>query len=104
MKRDMDLIRQILIEIEEASFSPAGVRLQIPGRSPTEISYHVKLLAEAGFIGARFSLGTQEHWTPLSLKWEGHEFLDNARNETVWNQTKELMVKPMPARNPTPTI
>jgi hypothetical protein len=31
--------------------------------------------------------GTQ--YIAKNLTWEGHEFLDAARNETVWNSTKE---------------
>lgn len=27
----------------------------------------------------------------LNVTWAGHEFLDTARNETVWTRTKELV-------------
>jgi hypothetical protein len=26
-----------------------------------------------------------------ALTWEGHEFLDATKNETVWNKTKQLI-------------
>ena len=27
----------------------------------------------------------------MRLTWEGHDFLDNARNTGIWNQVKELI-------------
>ena len=43
-------------------------------------------------IGARrnFMLSHFE-WQPKSLTWEGHEFLDAVRHETVWAKTKEVV-------------
>jgi hypothetical protein len=90
MKRDLDLVRKILFETERKP-SPRGlVNLQIPGYSEEEVSYHVKLLADAGLIEAQ-DLSTMHgfSWQPKALTWEGHEFLDAARNDTVWNRTKD---------------
>ena len=49
-------------------------------------------MAEAGLIEAEDlnTIGNYE-WAPKSLKWEGHEFLDTVRNETVWAKTKEVV-------------
>src|SRR2546428_14058395 len=88
----MDLIRKIIIATEENA-DPAGlVELDIEGHSSEELSYHVKLLAEAGLIEAEDLSGLGEFcWTPKSLTWSGHEFLDAARNDTVWTKTKDLV-------------
>ena len=89
MKRDMGLIREIILQIEADKTSPYNeVDLEIQDRSGEEISYHVKLLHEAGLIEAE-DYGTIGHfeWKPRCLTWEGHEFLDNARNDKVWNKS-----------------
>ena len=51
MKRDMDLMREILLAIERSDKSPLGwIDLDIPGRSLQDVSYNVMLLGEAGSI------------------------------------------------------
>ena len=93
MKRDMELVRKILLETEAASHSPIEwIVLNIEGYDPACISYHVKIMKEAGLIDAE-NLTTLSHfeWQPKSLTWEGHEFLDAVRNETVWAKTQEVV-------------
>ena len=93
MKRDMELVRKILLETEEAANNPIEwIVLNIEGYDPALISYHVKIMKEAGLIDAE-NLTTLAHfeWQPKSLTWEGHEFLDAVRNETVWAKTKEVV-------------
>ncbi len=50
MKRDMDLVREILLKVEELPFDGRFHEVKIEGRSDEEINYHVMLLAEADFI------------------------------------------------------
>jgi hypothetical protein len=90
MKRDMDLARQILFAIEENPDDPTGwVDVEIPGRSDLEVSYHVTLLAEAGLIEAA-NVDTDDglEWKPSRLTWQGHEFLDGVRSDTLWSSAK----------------
>jgi Hypothetical protein (DUF2513) len=89
MHRDLDLIRQILLELEQHDHPSCDVKLQCPGYTEDQISYHVKLLAEHGFLEA-INLSTLSgfEWRPTSLTWAGHEFLDAARNATVWRKLK----------------
>ncbi|MGH8545557.1 MAG: DUF2513 domain-containing protein [Gammaproteobacteria bacterium] len=96
MKRDFDLAREILRQIEESS-DAVGVKwidLEIEGRDPVEVSYHVRLLDEAGLIEA-FDLTTMGgfDWRPKRLTWAGHEFLDAARDDARWEKAKDLTVK-----------
>jgi DNA-binding transcriptional ArsR family regulator len=106
MKRDIDLCRKILRQIEESADS-AGPAIKIKDRSPEEISYHVKLLGEAGLVDVGVADGQfrdrqpdgslrvrgQKVYSPISLTWEGHEFLDAARNDTIWRKAKEKVLK-----------
>lgn len=89
MKRDMDLVRTILLEIEAHEDPLKPVPLQAPGYSPQQISYHVKLLSEAGLIEAHKAggMGTV-HWFAMSLTWRGHEFLEATRSDTIWQKVK----------------
>lgn len=92
MKRDMDLVRQILFELEEAEFDGGPRTLNIEGYSSNEITYHVMLLAEAGLIQAfDFSSDEEPNWLPSHLTWSGHEFLNAARDGGRWNKAKALI-------------
>lgn len=93
MKRDFDLVREILIAVEAREGDPRKTMpVEIPGRSQDEISYHVKLLWDEGLLDAvDFSHSTAFVIEPQRLTWRGHEFLDAARNDTVWNKVKEIV-------------
>ena len=89
MKRDMDLIRQILLEIEKEPVLGRMISLDIESYSPEEASYHVMILNEAGLIEATALDG--HRWIPKRLTWQGHEFLDAARSEKVWKRAIETI-------------
>ena len=94
MKRDKELMREILLRIE-ASPSPVGfVEIDIPKHAQIEVSQHVELLSEAGFIEA-YDLTTMDSydWRPKRLTYEGHEFLDTVRDPEIWRATKETAKK-----------
>jgi hypothetical protein len=94
MKRDMDLIRKILLAVELIE-SPRGAGpLRFDDYDDVDVSYHVMLLHEAGLIRARDDSGHGDFvWDPIRLTWAGHEFLDAARSETLWNKAKGLVLK-----------
>ncbi|MDZ4196666.1 MAG: DUF2513 domain-containing protein [Candidatus Izemoplasmatales bacterium] len=89
MKRNMDLARAILFEIETIPYDMNIHEIVIEGFSNDEINYHIMLLNEAGLVEA---LDLSSHggleWKSKRLTWKGHEFLDASRNETIWNKAK----------------
>ena len=87
MKRKLDLIRAILLEVEQHPDPTKPVAISAPGYAPGQIAYHVRLLHEAGYIDA-VDLSTMDElaWLVKSLTWKGHEFLDATRTATVWQQ------------------
>lgn len=95
MKRDMDLIREILFFIEA---QPAGLLIQEidydDNYSQEEVIGHLRLIDDAGLVD-----GTMEFHSGGSLiaihglSNEGHDLLDSIRNETVWKNTKETVAK-----------
>jgi Hypothetical protein (DUF2513) len=96
MKRDLDLIRSLMLELEE--------KLQ-PGESITyEANYgdsqgmyqveHVRLLIDSDFI----EVIDASHMGGLSyvvtrITNPGHDFLDAMRSESVWNSVKAKAAK-----------
>jgi hypothetical protein len=53
------------------------------------------ILDEAKLITAEeiAALGTTSRWFPIRLTWQGHEFLDAARDDTRWNKAKDAMAQ-----------
>jgi len=91
MKRDMDLARQILIQVEDSPAPFFPVRLNIEGKSQEEIVYHVVLLEEAGWIEAT---DVGDDWRlPTRLTWQGCEFLESVKDNTRWKEVKEVTEK-----------
>ena len=92
MKRNMDLIRTILLEIEKVNYEGGWINLQMAGYSDNEVSYHVMLLTEAGLIDAiDLSTNTVFAWAPKRLTWYGHEFIEASRDDTRWEKVKTIM-------------
>jgi Hypothetical protein (DUF2513) len=98
LKRDMNLIRQILLVVEGKSnqaLEDLTKTHQFSGNEPNSVTYHVKLLNQAGLLEGmcipHFSAENSSTWLVESLTWAGHEFLDAARDETVWKKiTKSI--------------
>ncbi len=94
VKRGMDIIRGVLLAIEDDPLldgrneldSASAEYFGIPDCSEQELAYHVALLIDAGFVK-----GTKlPNAMPVvrQLTWEGHELLDNIRDKTIWEATK----------------
>ena len=94
MKRDMDLIREILLAIEAHPESDADeLNLSFPDYSEDEVSYHCRLLLDAGFIDGK-SIGEDgepDEWMIKGLTWSGHEFLEASRDDSRWNKAKKII-------------
>ncbi len=96
MKRNMDLVRQILLNMEENEHGNAPSDFAIEGYTEEQVGYHCYLLNEAGLIKATVVTANElksPFAVPINLRWDGHEFLNNAKNENVWSQAKEAVSK-----------
>ena len=94
MKRDMELVRDILFAIEEQYTDTPIYDLQVKDYSIKSIAYHCKILYEAGLVDDYDSVyGNDElcDFAVGSLTWEGHEFLEQIKNDTVWNKSKSVI-------------
>lgn len=96
MKRNMDLVRQISLTISNYKYGYAPTDIKICPFTDEEIGYHCLLMGEAGLLLTEDTSALGESSPsaiPIRITWAGHEFIDNARNETIWNQTKEVVSK-----------
>lgn len=91
IKRDMDLIRKILLYLEEDTNPLQWRIIEVDGKTLEEVSYQVKLLSQAGLIEGKDAQRepTYFRWYARSLTHKGHDFLDSLRNETVYAKLKE---------------
>lgn len=89
MKRDMDLIRKILLAVEASDSGWSPESLTIDGYSDREVGYHCLLIVEAGLCNGEETTGGHDA-SPNAfldrLTWQGHEFLDAARDHTLWTR------------------
>lgn len=83
MQRDMDLIRQLLLEIEDGQ--DAFDYEERDGDS-SHLDYQLVQLSDAGFIEAQF---LDSCCVINKITWRGHDFLDSVRDPEVWQKTKD---------------
>ncbi|KVP09148.1 hypothetical protein WK81_27190 [Burkholderia ubonensis] len=100
MKRDLDLIRELMLKLEALPVSLTELKVidgraaavQVNGYTTEQIDYHLLLLEQAGFIhgggmenfGMRFGPGIGFQ----SLTWAGHDFIDAMRSPDVWDRAR----------------
>lgn len=120
MKRDMDLCREILKAVEDHESHLVNID-EIVARieKPRPICFHhCHVMFEAGLLDEKSKQLTRRvanpnyrapketfdpdkayfeihdgTWVAFSLTWEGHEFLDESRNDEHWNQAKDVVRK-----------
>jgi hypothetical protein len=92
MKRDFDLIRLILLAAESASENIAAPAFS--NHTNSEVSYHIRLLVEAGLLGHdQLNDGYLLLDSGYRLTWQGHDFLDNIRQPAAWKRLKLAIEK-----------
>lgn len=97
MTRDWNIIREILSELETKPSNKHTLKLgDFPKEKKAEYSYNVEILMEAGLIHGSMSqtIGPNvNNFIASRLTWQGHEFLDAIRSDTVWEKTKQSFLK-----------
>lgn len=91
VKRDMDLVREILLQIrqrEDLSLLP----LKVVGVDDDVVARHGELLIEAGLLDGKVRESSR-NGVPFvvirDLTWEGHDFLAVLENADVWSQLRQ---------------
>lgn len=113
MKRDLDLIRHILLTLESDDFSQkthytVGTFVDDSLSDDSEdrrhnspytqefarVSGHINLLLDEGFIEATIFPELYEGYDDFIIERmtsRGHDYLDSVRDDTVWSKTKEKL-------------
>ena len=71
-------------------------RPEIDDYSLEEIVYHVEIMKDAGLLDVDIQWLVGGGLPVIYLKrmtWDGHEFLDAARNESIWSQAKAKVLE-----------
>lgn len=107
MPRDWDLVRAILLALEQLPDFKSTLRPEdLKGYDAPMVSYHLLLLKEAGLVEAvdastldwKHTItglsGSQQYERAvkaigLRLTWAGHELLDSIRSQPVWQGVKK---------------
>jgi hypothetical protein len=91
MKRDMELVRAILLAMEAHAAGFAPDPFTVRGYDQETIQHHVWLMEQGGLVTAS-DITAQGNASPValpgSLTWAGHDFLDTVRNDKVWRKVK----------------
>lgn len=100
MKRDMDMVRDIMVGLSEGKgrtsfqFNTAfDTNVSEKKQDDEKIYYHYKILRQAGFISYKeneYKGGSILSGIP-ELTWNGNEYLSSIESEKVWNKTKEFI-------------
>lgn len=91
MKRDMDLIRLILLEIESSEYEEIE-NFNIHGCDMSSIKYNGELLLQAGLID-KFYEDSIGELNAGKLTWDGCDYLDKIRDNSVWKKTKDIITQ-----------
>ena len=90
MTFDPELMREVLLAIEaQPAGKPINGTFVFEGRDQAEVNQHIKLLIDDDYINGKTSLdhrGEPRGFHISDLTMKGHQFLANARNNTVWKK------------------
>lgn len=92
MKRNYDLIRKILIIVENHPMDGFAISLntrhvadKFPMVTDDELNEHIQMLVDHQFLeGEPHQLG----WFITRLTWLGHDFIEMSKEKTVWEKAK----------------
>jgi len=96
MKRDMNLIRNIMLHVRNGNddfvsvgrhiFEEVGLSIteDTIGESWGKFNYHVSLIKDAGFFYCIGAVAVNRGQL-VELTWAGHEFIENIADDTAWD-------------------
>jgi hypothetical protein len=102
MRRDLNLVRDILMALEPLSVhydKPVSLKigeapLTFEGHSLEEVAYHFRIMVQGNLINhgglSQDGLTIQKYY---GLSWHGHEVVDDVRNPKAWADTMTKMNK-----------
>lgn len=96
MKRDMDVVRKIVLALRGSATSIESVN----GLEDAQYRMHAQLLPEAGLAeglaGSFLENATNipSYVELVRLTWAGQDFADSIDDDTLWKKAKENVIRP----------
>lgn len=90
MKRDMELVRKIMIELSEGNYKSNILLNTDEGKL---YWYHLEIMRDAGLIYFKespYKGGVLLYDSP-KLTWNGNDYLDSISHEGIWSKTKDVI-------------
>ncbi|KTD52026.1 hypothetical protein Lqui_0870 [Legionella quinlivanii] len=94
MKRDWDIIREILLKIEQLAPNALLTLDSFAADKQSEISCHLEILQEAGLLQGKIHKtpgGSPHGFHLLRLTWSGYDLLEYIRSDIVWEEIKQQL-------------
>ena len=94
MKRDLDLVRQLMLQIEALPAAPP-VQYRMSEIEDPVLLAHLEMLIEAGLVNGRISRSQGARGDVISvsgLTWQGHEWVEMVRSQSLWNEVKSAVL------------
>ena len=96
MIRDMDLVRQILLNVEAGNLN-AGVE----GYTDDAVNFHKALVVSKGLVEGTAHYPTGKDSSPdipdlvmiSRLTWDGHDFIQGIATDKKWNKVKAFLTE-----------
>lgn len=90
MKRDMSLIRSLLLKIEDIYEEDLIENMKLEGYSDNEVIYHLEMMFSSNLIQEfeknKYISGEVDYRVG-GISWNGHDYLELIRNDEIWKKT-----------------
>lgn len=96
MKRDMELVRRILIDVADSDLALDASVFTDERNGFQAIAYHFDIMNEAGLLDANVRRGLGDEYVfaeARALTWKGQDFLASIAPEKVWAEMKMTIAK-----------
>ncbi len=99
MKLNQDCIRDLLLYLEDNLTYTDEIKinnLSLKNYSKEDLMYTADRLIEANYLNTRICWNFNETHIIMvkSITYQGHQFLDNLRDDKIWNKAKSIL-KPL---------
>lgn len=95
MRRDLDLVRSILLAVERADGEVDIDDLACDAWPYEEVAYHVRLMEHHGLIDVlrdkRDMSGATIDLAVSGLTWDGQDMLEAMRDDRVWRRARKAI-------------
>ena len=99
MKLNPDCVRDILLYVEDSTdyhksccISPSSLADSLQSYPVNVVMYHLEQCCFSGYF-SKYSSDLEGNVTIKGLSPLGHQFIDNIRNDNIWNDVKNISGK-----------